>query len=55
MPKGVPVGTVAIGKDGAVNAALLSASIISINDKNIRKNLNIWRNKQTRSVKKKPS
>ena len=54
MPKGIPVGTVAIGRDGAVNAALLSASIISINDKNIRKNLNLWRNKQTRSVKKKP-
>ncbi|MBC8308268.1 MAG: 5-(carboxyamino)imidazole ribonucleotide mutase [Pelagibacterales bacterium] len=55
MPGGVPVGTVAIGKDGAINAALLSASIISINDKNVRKNLNLWRNKQTRSVKKKPS
>ena len=55
MPKGVPVGTVAIGKDGAINAALLSVSIISINDKNVRKNLNLWRNKQTRSVKKKPS
>ena len=55
MPKGIPVGTVTIGKDGAINAALLSASIISINDKNVRKNLNIWRNKQTRSVKKKPS
>ena len=55
MPKGVPVGTVAIGKDGAINAALLSASIISINDKNVRKDLNLWRNKQTRSVKKKPS
>jgi len=54
MPGGVPVGTVAIGKDGAINAALLSASIISINDKNVRKNLNLWRNKQTRSVKKKP-
>ena len=54
MPKGVPVGTVAIGKDGAINAALLSASIISINDKNVRKNLNLWRNKQTQSVKKKP-
>jgi len=54
MPKGIPVGTVAIGRDGAVNAALLSASIISINDKNVRKNLNLWRNKQTRSVKKKP-
>ena len=55
MPKGIPVGTVAIGRDGAVNAALLSASIISINDKNVRKNLNLWRNKQPRSVKKKPS
>jgi len=55
MPKGIPVGTVAIGRDGAVNAPLLSASIISINDKNVRKNLNLWRNKQTRSVKKKPS
>jgi len=54
MPKGIPVGTVAIGRDGAINAALLSASIISINDKNVRKNLNLWRNKQTRSVKKKP-
>ena len=53
MPKGIPVGTVTIGKDGAINAALLSASIISINDKNVRKNLNLWRNKQTRSVKKK--
>ena len=51
----VPIGTVTIGKDGAINAALLSASIISINDKNVRRNLNLWRNKQTRSVKKKPS
>ena len=55
MPKGIPVGTVTIGKDGAINAALLSASIISIYNKNVRKNLNLWRNKQTRSVKKKPS
>ena len=54
MPKGIPVGTVSIGKDGAINAALLSASIISIYDKNVRKNLNLWRNKQTRSVEKKP-
>ena len=38
MPKGIPVGTVSIGKDGAINAALLSASIISIYDKNVRKN-----------------
>jgi|TARA_B100002051_G_C16640799_1_gene588508 5-(carboxyamino)imidazole ribonucleotide mutase len=55
MPKGIPVATVAIGKDGAVNAGLLAASIISISDKNIKKNLNLWRNKQTKSVKKKPN
>ena len=54
MPKGIPVGTVAIGKDGAINAGLLAASIFSISDKNIRKNLIRWRTKQTKSVKKKP-
>ena len=54
MPKGIPVGTVAIGKDGAINAALFAASIISLNDSKIRKKLYLWRNKQTRSVKKKP-
>jgi 5-(carboxyamino)imidazole ribonucleotide mutase len=54
MPKGIPVGAVAIGKDGAINAALLAASIISLNNKNIKKNLNHWRKKQSRSVKKKP-
>ena len=54
MPKGIPVGTVAIGNDGAINAALLSASILSISDKKIRTNLIRWRSKQTNSVKKKP-
>ena len=54
MPKGIPVGTVAIGKDGAINAGLFAASIISVADAKSRKNLNLWRNKQTRSVKKKP-
>jgi 5-(carboxyamino)imidazole ribonucleotide mutase len=54
MPKGIPVGTVTIGKDGAINAALFAASIISISDSKIRKNLYLWRNKQTSSVKKKP-
>ena len=54
MPKGIPVGTVAIGKDGAINAALFAASIISISNRKIKKNLILWRNKQTRSVKKKP-
>ena len=54
MPKGIPVGTLAIGEDGAINAALLAASIISINDNKIKKNLNQWRISQSRSVKKKP-
>tara|TARA_Y100000590_G_scaffold261398_1_gene293477 strand:+ start:64 stop:558 length:495 start_codon:yes stop_codon:yes gene_type:complete len=54
MPKGIPVGTVAIGRDGAINAGLFAASIFSISDKNIRKNLIHWRTKQTKSVKKKP-
>ena len=54
MPKGIPVGTVAIGKDGAINAGLFAASIISNFDKKIKKNLENWRVKQTKSVKKKP-
>ena len=54
MPKGIPVGTVAVGKDGAINAALFAASIISNFDKKIKKNLENWRYKQTKSVKKKP-
>ena len=54
MPKGIPVGTVAIGEDGAINAALLATSIIALNDNQIKKNLNNWRNKQSLSVKKKP-
>ena len=54
MPKGIPVGTVTIGKDGAINAGLFAASIISNFDKKIKKNLENWRAKQTKSVKKKP-
>ncbi len=54
MPKGIPVGTVAIGDDGAINAALLSASIIGNNDPKIKKKLKSWRLSQTKSVKKFP-
>ena len=54
MPKGVPVGTLAIGESGAYNAGLLSASIISLIDPKVKKNLEKWRRKQTASVKKKP-
>ena len=54
MPKGVPVGTLAIGEDGATNAGLLAASIISNNNIAVKKKLNTWRLKQSRSVKKNP-
>ena len=54
MPKGIPVGTLAIGEDGAINAALLAASIIGNNNSNVRRKLENWRLTQTKSVKKKP-
>ena len=54
MPKGIPVGTLAIGEDGAINAGLLAASIISTNDIKVKKKLNKWRLSQTKSVKKYP-
>ena len=55
MPKGIPVGTLAIGEDGAINAALLAASIIGITDTTVKKKLNQWRLNQSKAVKKKPS
>ena len=55
MPKGIPVGTVAIGKDGAINAGIMAASIIALSNAKIKTNLTRWRSKQTNSVKKKPN
>ena len=54
MPKGIPVGTLAIGEDGAINAALLAGSIISLSDLTVKKKLNQFRLGQSKSVKKKP-
>ena len=54
MPKGIPVGTLAIGNDGAINAALLAASIIANNNSIVSKKLEKWRTSQTKSVKKRP-
>ena len=54
MPKGIPVGTVAIGKDGAINAAIYAASILGITNKKIKNSLLKLRIKQTKSVNKKP-
>ena len=54
MPKGIPVGTLAIGEDGAINAALLATAIIANSNPVVKKKLNNWRSSQTRSVKKNP-
>ena len=50
MPAGIPVGTLAIGKAGAINAALLAASILSLSDKQLEKKLVAWRRKQTDAI-----
>ena len=54
MPKGIPVGALAIGEDGAINAALLAAAIIANTNPFVKSKLDNWRIKQTKSVKKKP-
>lgn len=54
MPGGVPVGTLAIGKPGAINSALLSASILSLLDKDLSERLDNYRAKQTSSVAENP-
>lgn len=54
MPAGIPVGTLAIGKPGAINAALLAAAILALSDAKVAKRLDAWRAKQTKSVAKRP-
>lgn len=54
MPAGIPVGTLAIGKPGAINAALLSAAVLALSDAKIAKSLADWRAKQTKAVAKRP-
>ena len=54
MPAGVPVGTLAIGKAGAVNAALLAASVLALNDKALSERLAAWRKQQTDEVAERP-
>ena len=54
MPKGIPVGTVAIGKTGAVNAGLFAASIIATYNSEVAGKLISYRKKQTKKVKQKP-
>ena len=54
MPKGVPVGTMAIGESGAFNAGLMAASIIALNDESVFERLSLWRKEQTELVPEKP-
>ncbi|CAL9914536.1 N(5)-carboxyaminoimidazole ribonucleotide mutase [Candidatus Liberibacter solanacearum] len=54
MPAGVPVGTLAIGQSGSVNAALLAIAILALNDENITERLEDWRIQQTTSVSEYP-
>jgi 5-(carboxyamino)imidazole ribonucleotide mutase len=54
MPAGVPVGTLAIGKPGAINAALLAAAILALNDPAVETRLSAWRAAQTEAVAKQP-
>jgi 5-(carboxyamino)imidazole ribonucleotide mutase len=54
MPAGIPVGTLAIGKPGAINAALLAAAMLATNDEALGARLQAWREKQTGSVAEAP-
>jgi 5-(carboxyamino)imidazole ribonucleotide mutase len=55
MPAGIPVGTLAIGRAGAVNAALLAAAVVALEDKAVADALDAWRQKQTDAVADAPS
>ncbi|MGH1573181.1 5-(carboxyamino)imidazole ribonucleotide mutase [Methylobacterium sp. P31] len=54
MPAGIPVGTLAIGRAGAVNAALLAASVLALSDPGVAERLDAWRAAQTASVAERP-
>ena len=55
MPAGIPVGTLAIGKPGAINSALLAASVLSLSDETISNKLDAWRQEHTDLVALEPS
>jgi 5-(carboxyamino)imidazole ribonucleotide mutase len=54
MPAGIPVGTLAIGRAGAINAALLAASVLSVSDPAVAEKLDAWRARQTAMVAERP-
>ena len=55
MPAGVPVGTLAIGRSGAVNAALMAASVLALSDEALAERLDAWRARQTEAIAETPS
>ncbi|MGO4523813.1 5-(carboxyamino)imidazole ribonucleotide mutase [Microvirga sp. 2MCAF35] len=55
MPAGIPVGTLAIGRAGAVNAALLAAAVLALHDPALAERLDEWRQRQSESVAERPS
>jgi 5-(carboxyamino)imidazole ribonucleotide mutase len=55
MPAGIPVGTLAIGRAGAVNAALLAAAVLALHDEALAERLDEWRRRQTESVAERPA
>ena len=54
MPAGIPVGTLAIGKSGAVNAALLAAAVLALTDEGLAGRLDAWRERQSSAVAERP-
>ena len=54
MPAGIPVGTLAIGKAGATNAALLAAAVLALQDEELAERLEAWRRRQTEAVAERP-
>jgi len=55
MPAGIPVGTLAIGKAGAINAALLAVSVLALNDRALADRLDAWRSRQSAAVAEQPT
>jgi 5-(carboxyamino)imidazole ribonucleotide mutase len=55
MPAGIPVGTLAIGRAGAVNAALLAAAVLALHDADLTERLEAWRQRQTETVAERPA
>ena len=55
MPAGIPVGTLAIGRAGAINAALLAASVLALSDTDLADRLDVWRRRQAEAVAERPT